>query len=75
MSKKSNNAPHAVVELTKDQYDFLILNCETNIRQTITAIDPCGPMADKLQRPTLEKLVDLIEQFRSLKSAAEKGVL
>jgi hypothetical protein len=75
MNTKSNNAPYAVVELTKDQYDFLIRNCETNMLQGLNAVDPCGPMADKLSRSTITKLVDLIEEFRSLKQAAQRGVL
>lgn len=71
----SNNAPFAVVELTEDQYNFLMENCETNIAQGITMIDPCGPMKDTLPMDTVKKVVALIEKFRSLRTAAEKGKL
>lgn len=73
---KSNDPPHAVVELDRRLYDFLIHNCDVNIAQTSTMIDPCGPMRDTpLSRSTTEKLVNLIEDFRELKRAAERGVL
>lgn len=75
MNIKSNNAPHATVLLTKEQYDFLIHNCDANIRQAIGALDPCGPMSGKLSLSTMEKLVELTDSFRSLKQAAERGLL
>lgn len=73
---KSNDPPHAVVELDKRLYDFLIHNCEVNIHQTLAMIDPCGPMKDlNLSRETVEKLVNLVEDFRELKTRSERGVL
>lgn len=70
----SNNAPYAVMELDKELYEFLIKNCEVNLHQMTSAIDPCGPMSGALSRGALEQLVDYIEKFKHLRAAAERGV-
>lgn len=60
---KSNNPPYKVVELTKEQYEFLLDNCDTNISMGLEAL-PAMQSNESIQR-----IVDLIEQFKSVKKA------
>lgn len=63
----SNNPPYVTVELTKEQYDFLILNCDTNLRMTLTYLQGVK------ERDMGEKIVSLIESFKSIKTTLEKA--
>lgn len=72
----SNNPPYAVVELTREQYDFLVDNCAVNMSQGLAMVDPCGPLREQpLPMSTVRKIVDMVEKFRGVKAAVEKGKL
>lgn len=65
----SNNAPHAVVELTEEQYTFLLHNIDSNLVLGLEL------MQGTQDRSTAEKLVKLNEDFKSLRDAVMKGKL
>lgn len=64
----SNNPPYRVVELDKETYEFIIANCDQNITFGLNALQ--NPA---FSRPTLEKLVDVMEKFKAVKKALEAG--
>ncbi len=64
----SNNPPEVVVHFTRAQAEFVLKNCETNMVFALEAIQKME------QRDTQEKLVALLEEFKAVKQAVEKGI-
>lgn len=56
-----NNPPDVVLELTRDEAQFLLRNCDTNIAFGLANLQT-------MERPAAEKLVGLIEQFKGLRN-------
>ena len=67
----NNNPPYAVVELSKEQYDFILRNCDSNIRAGLSILTTTG----KTSEPMEVKIVELIEQFKNIKKVVEKSKL
>lgn len=65
----SNNAPFAVIELTEEQYMFLLKNIESNMVLGLQLL--AGTSTPAQAQP----FVELIENFKSLRDAARKGKL
>lgn len=65
--RMSNNPPDKIVELTQEQYDFLLRNCDSNIGFGLAALQQTQDRRSALQ------LVDLLEQFKGIKAALEKA--
>lgn len=63
--KPTNNPPYKIVSLTKEQYDFVLHNIETNMIFGLAALQQLK------ERTTQEKMVALLEQFKDLKKAFE----
>lgn len=61
--KKHNNPP-ILVEMTPEMADFVVLNCESNMHFALANLQT-------VSRPTAEKLVEQIENFRALLKAVE----
>lgn len=65
--RMSNNPPDKIVELTQEQYDFLLRNCDSNIGFGLASLQ------GTTSRASAEKLVALLEQFKGIKAALEKA--
>lgn len=65
----SNNPP-VMVELTAEQAKFLKENCETNMTFCLDAMMKLG---NEMSKDSLVKLVALLENFKGVKAAVEKG--
>jgi hypothetical protein len=65
MTRNSNSPPDRVVYLTKEQHEFLVRNCDSNIAVGLSSLQHI-PAGD-----TAEKLVVLIEMFKGVKKALE----
>lgn len=77
MTEGSNNPPAAVLELNEKQAKFLLNNCNTNIAFVLNAMmaDQAAAMTGKdrvLNRPALEKLIELSEQFKEIRTMLRK---
>ena len=57
----SNNPP-VIVELTKDEADFLEGNCDANIQMAL------GLLQNTKNRSTAEKLLKMYEFFKSIRT-------
>ena len=66
MEKKSNNPPDVVLELTKDQAQFLLKNCDSNMKLALNLITQCSTQKEA------EPYVKLNEQFKSIRSLLVK---
>lgn len=64
----SNNPPEVIVELTLEQAEFLVCNCDSNIGFGL------GAMESLQEEANLRKLVGLMEQFKAIKKAVQKGM-
>ena len=58
---KSNNPPHVIIELTKEEYDFLIENCESNISLSLSVLNGLK------SRSQAQKIVELLEKFKNIR--------
>lgn len=67
MAEIGDNNPPVVVELTKEQAEFLVHNCDTNVGYALG-------MLQTVSRGTAEKLVEQMEMFKGVKQAIEKGM-
>lgn len=56
----SNNGPYVLVPLSKEEFEFLRHNCNTNIAQGLSFL----PMVSS--RASAEKLVGMIENFKAI---------
>lgn len=65
----NNNPPYKIVELSEEQYRFLLENCDSNLEFGLRAM-----MSGDFSRQTLEQLVDLNEKFKSVKTALERAI-
>lgn len=63
----SNNGPFAVIELTQEQYEFAMRNCETNLTLGLEL------MQQAQSRAVVENLVQMNNDFKSLRDALKKG--
>lgn len=63
-----NNPPHAVVEMDKELYDFVMKSVEANMRMGLSVIMSMSPEGQR-------EMVSLLEQNKRLKAALEKGKL
>ncbi len=75
--ENSNNPPAAVLELNEKQAKFLLENCNTNIHFMLNALQSsqmAGMGADgvALKRETLEKLIEIGEQFKEIRTMLVK---
>lgn len=57
----SNNPPDVVLELTQKQAEFLLNNCDANIRLGLMMLQQGGT------REQVEKLVEMNESFKEIK--------
>lgn len=64
----SNNPPYKSVYLSKEEYDFLMENCDTNIVFALNAMQNLD-----MGRSSLVKMVELLEKFKAIKSRLEKA--
>lgn len=72
----SNNPP-VVLELTKEEAEFLLQNCDKNIEFglhfMVNAQAEGGPMTPE-RRATVEKIIGVMEQFKALKAKTAKAM-
>ena len=73
----SNNPPAAVLELNDKQAKFLLGSCNANIHFMMNALQSSqnagmGLGGVELSRDTLEKLIDMGEQFKELRTMLMK---
>lgn len=61
-----NNGPDLIIGLTNEQADFIERNCDQNITFALSALM-------EVERPAAEKLVELMEQFKSVKKAIKEA--
>ncbi len=64
----SNNPPEVTVGLTKFQAEFLLSNCDSNIEMGLNSLSA------GMSRDTTVKLVALVQAFKGVKAAVEKGM-
>lgn len=69
-TKGHNNPPHVVIELDEEMAQFVLDNCEANQRIGIGILEN---MMKTENRKGAEKIVDMIEKFKKLKSLMEKA--
>ena len=68
----SNNPPDRIVALTEEQYQFLLRNCDVNVKyaaQQITKLTLSGEDFEDL----IDKLTAQARQFLDVKEALEKS--
>lgn len=58
----SNNPPDKIVELTQEQYEFMLRNCDKNIEFGINCLQ-------HLDRPAAVKMVAIVELFKEVREA------
>lgn len=68
-SPPTNSPPHAVLELTEEEFTFLLGNCESNIMFGLNSLQVIE------DRSTAERMVEVIEQFKNLKKKLERSKL
>lgn len=69
MAQGHNNPPQVIVELTQEQAKFVVANCDKNISFALGFI-----MENQdTKREILEKLINMMEEFKGIKAAVEKG--
>ena len=64
-----NHPPYAILELTKEEHEFLLRNCESNITFILSSLQSLD------RRVAQEKMIDLLNQFKSISLKLEKSVL
>jgi hypothetical protein len=67
----SNNGPYVMVPLTKEQFDFLLDNCDTNMGMGLGIL--LQVRAGVMSRSAAEKTVALVEQFKGVKQALKQA--
>lgn len=65
---KGHNNPPVILELTREEAEFLLLNAETNMAQGLAILS--GPFSEDAKRKT----VDLIEGFRPLRDKTKAAL-
>lgn len=65
-----NNPPAAVVELSQEEYDFLVANCDSNIMLGLNVMQEMGY---DMSEEALRELVDLTEKFKKLKDKLQEA--
>lgn len=66
--KKGHNNPPVMIELPREIAEFIIENCDSNLRLGIQLLDKSE---NEIQG---RKIVRLIENFRTLKTIVEKAM-
>jgi len=64
----SNNPPEVTIEVSRELADFILTNCDTNIGFGLAALQGVE------DRNAAEKMVALLENFKSLKAATERAL-
>lgn len=67
-SHPTNEPPFAIVELTKEEHQFLLGHCDSNIAFGLASLQ--GLSEDNARR-----MVDILEQFKTLKKKLERSIL
>lgn len=62
----SNNPPFVSLELNQKQAEFLLLNCETNMRNALLILNA------RPSRKAAEELIGLLEQFKEIVALLNK---
>lgn len=68
MAKIGDNNPPVILELTREEAEFLMKNAETNMAMGLEMLS--APMSEEGLRQT----VDLIEAFRPLRDKTKKAL-
>lgn len=68
MAKIGDNNPPVILELTREEAEFLLRNAETNMAQGLAILT--GGFSEEAQRKTVE----LIEAFRPLRDKTKKAL-
>lgn len=68
---QSNNPPHSVIELTEEEHEFLLKNCEANIVVGLNALTMVqrGELSVKAAREAM----DLLEQFKGIRNKLKRA--
>lgn len=73
MANKLSNNPPVVLELEPDLADFLVENCEANLRMGMNILQNLNAVEGSKDRKFAEKLVDQLEKFRKLRKLVEEA--
>lgn len=65
---KSNDPPEVIIGMSRELAKFLIENCDSNISVGLSSLQLTT------SKENAERLVKMIEQFKELKQATEKGM-
>jgi hypothetical protein len=65
---KGHNNPPVMLELTREEAEFMLLNAETNMAQGLAILT--GGFSEEAQRKT----VALIEQFRPIRDKVKEAL-
>ncbi len=66
-----NDSGKRVVELDVEILEFAVDNCEVNMNMALGMLQRVHDNKAELSRETGQKIVDMLEKFRSLKKALE----
>lgn len=69
----SNNAPYSELRLTKEEHEFLVENCESNIQYGLKALTMA--QNGNVSMEAAAKIVALNEKFKSIYNKLKKSVL
>jgi hypothetical protein len=64
----SNNPPEVVIHLTREQAEFLLKNCDANLTLSIGLLDGVS------DRSIAERIVKVVEAFKTIKEATKRGL-
>ncbi len=67
MTEPNNNPPARIVELSEEQYQFLLNNCEVNIGAGLAALQ------ELTSRDLQERCVSLLEAFKDVRKALQSA--
>lgn len=64
----SNNPPFRTVELTEEQYNFLLNNCDANIAMGLQSLQAME------SKDLIVQMVGIIDQFKSVRDTLKRSV-
>ncbi len=68
MNSGHNNPPAVILELTQEEATFILDNCESNIAMGLNLLQASTSEA------TARKVVDMMENFKTIRAKVQKGM-
>lgn len=74
MTKTGHNRGKVVLEMDREMAEFIVENCEANLRMSLSMLQNINEAKDKLgvTRETMSNIVDMNSKFKKLRDIAKK---